>query len=281
VRLTTLRTPDGTRAARIDGDIAVEVDAPDLGALLADPAWRERAAAADGARHDLADVDLAPLVPRPGKIFCVGLNYRTHILEMGRELPEHPTLFAKFPEALVGPYDAVSLDPASEKVDWEAELAVVVGAPVRRATEAEAEAAIAGFAVLNDVTMRDWQYRTLQWLQGKTFETTTPFGPQLVTPDELPGGVRPALDLTCAVDGETVQTANTSDLVFDPVALVAYISRIVTLNPGDVIATGTPGGVGHARKPPRYLADGAVLTTGIDGLGSQRNTARVTVPAPV
>ncbi len=281
MRLTTLRTPAGTRAARIDGDTTVEIDAPDLGALLADPAWRERAAAADGPRHDLAAVDLAPLVPRPGKIFCVGLNYRTHILEMGRELPEYPTLFAKFPEALIGPHDPISLDPASEKVDWEAELAVVVGAPVRRATEAEAEAAIAGFAVLNDVTMRDWQYRSVEWLQGKTFEATTPFGPQLVTPDELPGGVRPALDLLCAVDGETVQAANTSDLVFDPVTLVAYISQILTLNPGDVIATGTPGGVGHARKPPRYLTDGAVLTTEFQGLGSQRNTARATVPAPV
>jgi acylpyruvate hydrolase len=281
VRLTTLRTAAGTRAARIDGDAAVEIDAPDLGALLTDPTWRERAAAADGPRHDVAGADLAPLVPRPGKIFCVGLNYRTHILEMGRELPEYPTLFAKFPEALVGPHDPISLDPASEKVDWEAELAVVVGAPVRRATDAEAEAAIAGFAVLNDVTMRDWQYRSVEWLQGKTFEATTPFGPQLVTPDELPGGVRPALDLHCAVDGETVQAANTSDLVFDPVTLVAYISQILTLNPGDVIATGTPGGVGHARKPPRYLTDGAVLTTEFQGLGSQRNTARATVPAPV
>jgi acylpyruvate hydrolase len=281
VRLTTLRTPAGTRAARIDGDAAVEIDAADLGALLTDPTWRERAAAADGPRHDVAGADLAPLVPRPGKIFCVGLNYRTHILEMGRELPEYPTLFAKFPEALVGPHDPISLDPASEKVDWEAELAVVVGAPVRRATEAEAEAAIAGFAVLNDVTMRDWQYRSVEWLQGKTFEATTPFGPQLVTPDELPGGVRPALDLHCAVDGEAVQAANTSDLVFDPVTLVAYISQILTLNPGDVIATGTPGGVGHARKPPRYLTDGAVLTTEFQGLGSQRNTARATVPAPV
>jgi acylpyruvate hydrolase len=285
VKLTTLRTPAGTRAARIDGDpeggTAVEIDEPDLGALLADPAWRERAAAADGPRHALASADLAPLVPRPGKIFCVGLNYRTHILEMGRELPEYPTLFAKFPEALVGPHEEISLDPASEKVDWEAELAVVVGAPVRRANEADAEGAIAGFAVLNDVTMRDWQYRSVQWLQGKTFEATTPFGPQLVTPDELPGGVRPALDLRCAVDGETVQAANTSDLVFDPVALVAYISQIVTLNPGDVIATGTPGGVGHARKPPRYLTDGAVLTTEIGGLGTQRNVARVTEPVPV
>lgn len=273
MKLTTLRTDDGTRAARVDGDVAVEIDAPDLGALLADPAWRARAAAADGPRHELA---FAPLVPRPGKIFCVGLNYRTHILEMGRELPEYPTLFAKFPEALVGPHDPISLD--TDAVDWEAELAVVIGARVRRATETEAAAAIAGFAVLNDVTMRDWQYRSVQWLQGKTFEATTPFGPYLVTPDELPGGVRPALDLRCAVDGETVQSANTSDLVFDPVTLIAYISRIVTLNPGDVIATGTPGGVGHARKPPRYLTEGAVLTTEFQGLGSQRNVARVSAP---
>ena len=280
MRLTTLRTPSGTRAARIDGEHAIEIDAADVGALLADPAWRDLAAKADGARHTLADADVAPLVLLPGKTFCVGLNYRTHILEMGRELPEHPTLFAKFPEALVGPYDAIHLDAASHAVDWEAELAIIIGTPVRRADEREAAAAIAGFAVLNDVTMRDWQYRTLQWLQGKTFEATTPFGPQLVTPDELPGGIRPALDLRCTVDGDTVQAANTSDLVFDPVALIAYISTIVTLNPGDVIATGTPGGVGHARKPPRYLAEGSVLGTEIEHLGRQLNTARATAAVP-
>jgi acylpyruvate hydrolase len=275
MRLATLRTPDGTRAARVEDGAAVELDAPDVGALLADPRWRERAAGADGPRHDLAGAELAPVVPRPGKIFCVGLNYRTHILEMGRELPRFPTLFAKFPEALVGPADPIALDPASQAVDWEAELAVVVGAPVRRAGTAEAEAAIAGFAVLNDVTMRDWQYRTVQWLQGKTFEASTPFGPALVTPDELPGGVRPALPITCAVDGETVQSADTGDLVFDPVALVEYVSRIVTLQPGDVIATGTPGGVGHARKPPRYLTDGAEIVTSIEGIGTLGNTAAV------
>jgi acylpyruvate hydrolase len=279
MRLATLRTPNGTRAARIEDGAAVELDAPDVGALLADPRWRVRAAA-DGPRHDLAGADLAPVVPRPGKIFCVGLNYRTHILEMGRELPQFPTLFAKFPEALVGPADPIALDPASGAVDWEAELAVVVGAPVRRASAAEAEAAIAGFAVLNDVTMRDWQYRSVQWLQGKTFEATTPFGPELVTPDELPGGTRPALRLTCAVDGETVQSADTGDLVFDPVALVEYISQIVTLSPGDVIATGTPGGVGHARKPPRYLTEGSELVTAIEGIGSLENTARTLTAVP-
>ncbi|MEV0069322.1 fumarylacetoacetate hydrolase family protein [Amycolatopsis sp. NPDC050768] len=280
MKLTTLRTPAGTRAARVDSGVAIEIDSPDVGTLLADPAWRERAAAADGPRHELSSADLAPVVPRPGKILCVGLNYRGHILEMGRELPEHPTLFAKFAEALVGPADSVSLDEASAAVDWEAELAVVVGAPVRRAGVAEAEAAIAGFAVLNDVTMRDWQYRTVEWLQGKTFEATTPFGPYLVTPDELPGGARPALDLRCTVDGELVQAANTADLVFDPVALVAYVSTILTLRPGDVIATGTPGGVGHARDPKRYLTDGSVLVTEIEGLGTQRNTARLGTSGP-
>ncbi|HEX4360122.1 MAG TPA: fumarylacetoacetate hydrolase family protein [Pseudonocardia sp.] len=293
MRLATLRTPDGTRAARVDGAsdgatdgasdgaTVVELAAPDVGALLAAPNWRELAAAGDGARHPFAGAELAPVVPRPGKIFCVGLNYRTHILEMGRELPEYPTLFAKFAEALVGPADPVVLAPESSAVDWEAELAVVIGTRVRRADTAAAEAAIAGFAVLNDVTMRDWQYRSVQWLQGKTFEATTPFGPVLVTPDELPGGVRPALALRCAVDGETVQSADTADLVFDPVTLVEYLSRIVTLNPGDVIATGTPGGVGHARKPPRYLTEGTVLVTEIDWLGRLENVATAAAEHPV
>ncbi|WP_028927273.1 fumarylacetoacetate hydrolase family protein [Pseudonocardia acaciae] len=276
MKLTTFRARAGTRAGRVaeDGRTVVELDAPDLGTLLADPRWREAAARSDGPRHRLGDVSLAPLVPRPGKILCVGLNYRTHILEMGRELPEHPTLFAKFAEALVGPDDPITLDPASRAVDWEAELAVVVGAPVRRASGPEAEAAIAGFAVLNDVTMRDWQYRSPQWLQGKTFEASTPFGPVLVTPDELPGGTRPSLELSAAVDGEVVQSANTADLVFDPVALVGYLSRILTLRPGDVIATGTPGGVGHARSPRRYLTEGATLVTEIEHIGRLRNAVR-------
>jgi acylpyruvate hydrolase len=280
MKLATLRTPKGTRAARIEGTAAIELDAPDVGALLAERGWQQSAAATDGARHDLARADLAPVVPKPGKIICVGLNYRNHILEMGRELPPHPTLFAKFPEALVGPYDPITLDPLSDAVDWEAELAVVIGTPVRHADEAMAEAAIAGFSVLNDVTMRDWQYRSTQWLQGKTFESTTPFGPVLVTPDELPGGVRPRLELAGWVEDEMVQSANTGDLLFDPVTLVRYISDIVTLNPGDVIATGTPGGVGHARTPARYLTPGATLVTAIEGIGRLENIARTAmVPA--
>jgi acylpyruvate hydrolase len=273
VRLATIRRGADTRAVRVEGDRYVDLGVTDVGALLRLPGWHQ-VAGSDGESLDAAEYELAPVVPRPGKIVCVGLNYRSHILEMGRELPEHPTLFAKYTEALVGPNDPIELPPESESVDWEAELAVVVGRPVRRGNEEEAASAIAGFAVLNDVTARDWQYRSTQWLQGKTFEATTPFGPVLVTPDELPGGTRPRLQLTAEVDGETVQEACTSDLVFDPVDLVRYVSTIVTLQPGDVIATGTPGGVGHARKPPRYLSHGVRLITGVERIGRLDNVAR-------
>jgi acylpyruvate hydrolase len=270
VKLATLRIPTGTVAVRVDGDTATELGVPDVGRLLALPDWRERAERAAGRAHALADADYAPVVPAPGKILCVGLNYAHHIREMGRELPEYPTLFAKFTPALVGAYDDIVLPSASDAMDWEAELAVVIGQTVRHATAEEARAAIAGYAVLNDVTARDWQYRSAQWLQGKTFEGTTPFGPVLVTADEVTGG----LDLVCEVDGEQVQAGTTADLVFDPVALVAYISTVLTLSPGDVIATGTPGGVGHARDPKRYLADGSRLVTRIQGLGECRNVCR-------
>jgi acylpyruvate hydrolase len=273
VKLATVRTPGGTTAVRLEDGGAVDLGVRDVGALLAEPDWAARAAAGSNPL-EVDRLEFAPVVPRPGKVLCVGLNYRTHILEMGRDLPEHPTLFAKFAEALIGAADDIALAPESDAVDWEAELAVVVGRPVRRADDAEAAGAIAGFTVLNDVTMRDWQFRTREWLQGKTFEATTPIGPALVTPDELPGGVRPGLVISAAVNGETVQKADTGDLVFDPVALVRYASTILTLQPGDVIATGTPGGVGHARKPPRYLVDGDVLVTEIEGIGRLRNTAR-------
>lgn len=274
MKLATIRTPEGTRAVRVEQDGYVDLGSPDVGTLLQDDDW-PTAATADGASFPTDGVELAPVVPRPGKVVCVGLNYRNHILEMGRELPEHPTLFTKFAEALIGPRDEIALAPESDQVDWEAELAVVIGRTVRRVDEAGAAAAIAGFTVMNDVTMRDWQYRTTQWMQGKTFEATTPLGPVLVTPDELPGGTAPAVALTGSVDGEVVQQANTADLVFGPAPLVSYLSQIFTLRPGDVIATGTPGGVGHARKPPRYLAEGNTLVTEADGIGRLENVARV------
>jgi acylpyruvate hydrolase len=242
VKLATIRTTTGTAAVRVDDDGAVEVGAADVGAFLARPDWKEAAEHANGGRHDRAGLDYAPVVPQPSKVICVGLNYRTHIVEMGRELPEYPTLFAKFARSLVGAYDPVELPAGSQQVDWEAELGVIIGAPVRHASLDQAAAAIAGYTVINDVTARDFQYRTPQWLQGKMFERSTPVGPWLVT-DAAPG------EISCTVDGDVVQKADTADLVFDPPTLVAYISQIITLDPGDVIATGTPGGVGHARQP--------------------------------
>ncbi|TMR90232.1 fumarylacetoacetate hydrolase family protein [Nonomuraea basaltis] len=271
MKLATLRLPRRTTAARIDGDHAVEIGRPDVGALLTDPGWRDVAAAADGPRHPLSTADLAPVVPRPGKIICVGLNYRNHILEMGRELPQYPTVFAKFAEALIGPYDDIVLPAASQTMDWEAELAVIIGAPARHVSPEQAPACIAGYSVFNDVTARDYQTRTTQWLQGKTFEGSTPFGPYLVTPDELAGE---PMTMHCEVDGEVMQQADIDDLVFSPAELIAYLSEILTLQPGDVIATGTPGGVGHARKPPRYLADGSKVVTRISGIGELVNMAR-------
>lgn len=269
MRLTTLRTASGTVAARVDGDKAVELtgytDVADLlrrGDLAA-------VAQAAGTEHDLTTADLAPVVTTPGKIVCVGLNYRNHILEMGRELPEHPTLFTKFPEALIGPRDEIQVPPESDKIDWEGELAVVVGRSVRRADAEQAEAAIAGYTIMNDITMRDYQYRSPQWFQGKAWESSTPLGPVLVTPDELPADA----ELVTRLDGEEMQRARIDDLVFDAVALVRYISTIFTLNPGDVIATGTPGGVGHARKPGRYISAGQTVSVAIDGIGDVVNVA--------
>lgn len=271
MRLATIRTAAGTRAVRVDEGTAVETGDVDLRALLEQPDWAERAAAADGPTHAVADLDYAPLIPVPEKIICVGLNYRDHVREMGHDMPEHPTLFAKYAPALIGAHDDIVLPSVSDKVDWEAELVVVIGRPVRHATPADAAAAIAGYSVLNDVSVRDYQRRTSQFLQGKTFECSTPLGPWLVTPDELPDG---GWDISTTLDGETMQHSNTGELVFTPIDLIGYLSAIITLNPGDVIATGTPGGVGHARKPPRYLTDGATVVTSVAGVGELRNVAR-------
>lgn len=270
MRLATLRLPDRTVAVRVDGDTLVELGHPDVGAALAAPEGLTAAATADGARHQAADASFATLVPHPSKVVCVGLNYRNHIQEMGRDLPDYPTLFNKFEDTLIGATDDILKPVETEQFDWEVELAVVVGKQVRRASTAEAEEAIAGFTILNDITCRDWQFRTREWLQGKNWDSTTPVGPYLVTPDEV-GGVRPALTVRCDVDGTTMQKDNTGDLLFDPVNLVEYVSTMVRLNPGDIIATGTPGGVGHARKPSVYLTGGETVVTEIEGLGRLQN----------
>jgi len=265
MRFATIRTPDGTTAARLDGDVLVPLAATDVGALLADgggPAAAERAGAVP---VPASEASFATLIPQPSKVLCVGLNYRSHILETGRDLPEYPTLFAKFAQTLLGAHDDLVLPSVSGRVDWEVELGVVIGRPIYRATRDEAAAAIAGYTVTNDVSMRDWQRRTLQWLQGKMFERSTPVGPYLVTGDEV--GDAADLEVRCEVDGAVMQQSRTSDLLFGPAEIAAYASQAITLLPGDLLLTGTPGGVGDARKPPVYLQPGQTLRTVVEGLG--------------
>ena len=281
MKLATVRIDGRTRAVRADDDLLVDVGSPDVGELLGHEDWAQRArsaSAGSSATYALAGADFAPVVPRPSKVICVGLNYRSHILEMGRGLPEHPTLFAKFADALIGARDDIVRPEETSELDWEAELALIVGSPARRTRGAEAGRAIAGFTVLNDITCRDWQFRTREWLQGKTWDSSTPVGPYLVTPDELHGDVRPGLGLRLLVDGEVMQSASTADLLFDPVALVEYVSTIVRLRPGDIIATGTPAGVGHAREPQRFLTGGETVVTEIEGLGQIARPVSTTRP---
>ena len=266
MRFATIRTGAGTTAARFDGDTLTPLDAPDVGALLAADGGPAAVSSTPGAAPVLvAEAAFAPVVTSPSKVICVGLNYRTHIQETGRELPEYPTLFAKFAETLMGPNDDLAIPAVSERVDWEAELGVLIGRPVYRAGAAEAGEAIAGYTVCNDVSMRDFQRRTLQWLAGKMFQHTTPVGPYLVTPDEVDDARD--LEIGCAVDGEVMQLARTSDLLFKPADIVAYVSQAITLRPGDLLLTGTTGGVGDARKPPVYLRPGQVVRTWVEGVG--------------
>ena len=271
MKLATVRTTEGTRASRLDGDELVLLDSPDVGTLLTEADWSSSAQRSDGSRVPYASADLAPVVSSPRKIVCLGMNYGSHVEEMGREAPSHPTLFAKYARSLIGARDPIVLPAESEQVDWEVELAFVIGREVRRARGSAAREAIAGFTVLNDVSMRDWQFRTMQFLQGKTWEGSTPVGPVLVTPDELTGGTAPDLGLVCEVDGDVMQKGRTTDLLFGPEELVEYVSTIVTLEPGDLIATGTPGGVGAGRTPPVFLRLGQVVRTAIDGIGELVN----------
>lgn len=275
MHLGTVRVGPGvTRAAVREGDAWVLLNAPDVGDLIRVRDWRERVRGdlATGERVPVTAADLAAPVLRPAKIICCGLNYRDHIAEMGREPPEYPTLFAKFAETLTGPADDIEI-AGSAQVDWEAELAVIVGHALYRADRETAAASILGYTVANDVSCRDWQHRTLQWFQGKTWEGSTPLGPAIVTADEI--DPQRGLEIRCEVDGVTMQASHTSELVFDAATLLSYISQFMRLGPGDVVLTGTPGGVGSAADPPRWLRDGEFLTTTIDGIGSLTNIMRL------
>jgi acylpyruvate hydrolase len=267
MRFTTIRTADGHQVARVDGDGLTLLPFEDVGALLASGTdWKQQGRVA-GPKLALAEADLAPLVPHPEKIFCVGLNYADHAAEGNLELPVYPTLFAKFARSLIGANDDLVLPMVSNAVDWELELGVVIGSTIRGADETEALAAVGGYTIINDITMRDWQLHTSQYQAGKTFERSTPVGPFLVTPDEVDPTA--GLRMRLLVDGQVMQDSSTDQLAIGVGKIISYISTIITLVPGDLIATGTPAGVGAVRTPPRYLVAGSVVQGSIEGLGVQ------------
>lgn len=220
---------------------------------------------------DISNFEYDTLIPYPSKIFCIGLNYRNHILETGLDLPEYPTVFSKYGQTLTAAHADIPLPEADHRLDYEGELAVVIGAPGKNITREDAKHYVAGYTISNDISLRGFQGRTDEWMQGKIFEATTPIGPWLVTPDEFNEDAQ----LTTSVNGEVRQNDSVSDLVFGVGELIEYLSQIITLLPGDIILTGTPGGVALAmrdengRRP--WLKAGDVVETRISGLGAQRN----------
>jgi 2-keto-4-pentenoate hydratase/2-oxohepta-3-ene-1,7-dioic acid hydratase in catechol pathway len=246
---------------------------------------RDRAVAAGAAARSLAEQVIAAPPPeamfrldeialkapilRPGKIICIGLNYRDHAAEAGVPVPEYPAVFAKYGNAVIGPGEPIVLPRISQQVDYEAELGVVIGRRGKGIAEADALGYVAGYLVVNDVSARDFQNRTSQWTIGKTFDTFAPMGPALVTADEIPDPHR--LSIRLSIGGDILQSSNTCNLVFGVPRLVAFLSAVMTLEPGDVIATGTPGGVGFARRPPRWLRPGDVVRVEIEDIGTLEN----------
>jgi 2-keto-4-pentenoate hydratase/2-oxohepta-3-ene-1,7-dioic acid hydratase in catechol pathway len=249
----------------------LETHGKDLPALAA--TLQAAARETDDARiGDLADVRLGPPVPDPSKVLCVGMNYRDHVAETGRALPEHPDIFSKFATSLIGPAEDLCVSEVSSKLDYEGELAVVIGSPCRRVSPEEAFDKVAGAMILNDTTARDLQFNGTQWLAGKAVDGSTPCGPALVTLDEL--GDPHDLNLVTRVNGVEVQRSNTGRMIFTIAEIISYVSQFLMLRTGDVISTGTPDGVGSRMDPPSWLTPGDVVEVEIDGLGVIRNTVR-------
>jgi 2-keto-4-pentenoate hydratase/2-oxohepta-3-ene-1,7-dioic acid hydratase in catechol pathway len=245
-----------------------------LQALLAASDGLSRAAhfAGDAPDLELADVDLLPVIPNPANIICIGLNYEEHRAESLRPVTAHPTIFLRVVDSLQAHGKPLLIPRESDQFDYEGELAVVIGRGGRRISEADAWDHIAGVSCFNDASVRDWQYHTAQFSPGKNFPFTGAFGPSLVTPDELPADR--VLRLETRLNGEVMQQADTSQMIFPIPRLIAYISTFMRLAPGDVIVTGTPGGVGAKRKPPVWMRDGDVVEVEIESVGLLSNRCR-------
>jgi 2-keto-4-pentenoate hydratase/2-oxohepta-3-ene-1,7-dioic acid hydratase in catechol pathway len=229
----------------------------------------ERAAENPSLLLPMASLHYGPCVPQPGKIICIGLNYRRHAAESGMAVPKTPVLFSKFNNALTGHGHPVAIPPDTQQMDYEAELAVVIGRQCRHVAEADALDVVFGYCNANDISARDLQMATSQWLLGKTPDGFLPLGPLLVTAEEIPDPG--ALRITCTVNGELRQDSNTADLIFSVAQIISYLSRYITLDPGDIISTGTPAGVAMGRADKPWLRPGDVVTVAIDGLGTLTN----------
>jgi 2-keto-4-pentenoate hydratase/2-oxohepta-3-ene-1,7-dioic acid hydratase in catechol pathway len=242
---------------------------PDLRSAIAADKLTSLEAGGRGEKHTAANVDFLPPIPNPDKVLCVGANYRPHIEEMGRKIPDYPVVFVRFPGSQSGHEQAIIRPSVSKSFDFEGELAVVIGKRARHVQRADAFDCIAGYSCFMDGSVRDWQNHTMQFTGGKNFHRSGAMGPFLVTRDEIQDPT--SLSLTTRVDGEVMQQGDISDLVFDIPALIEYCSTFAELLPGDVIATGTPGGVGAARTPPRWLEAGNLVEVEVSGLGTLRN----------
>ncbi len=278
MKLATFTHGGATRIGLVEADEIVDLAAaaPDLPREMVafleagrEALTRAHAASADGPRVPLADAKLEAPIRRPPKFLAVGLNYADHVAESGMETPKHPTIFNKQSTCVVGPDDPVHVPRASHVLDYEGELAFVIGRRCRHVSRDDAPDCIAGYLVVNDVSVRDWQLRTPTWTMGKSFDTHGPIGPWIATSDELPDPHQ--LRLRTWVNDELRQDSNTKELIFDCFDLVEHFSTAFTLEPGDVVATGTPAGVGIGMKPPRLLQAGDVVRVEIEGIGELRN----------
>lgn len=255
-----------SHVVELDGETARPLDGVrELGAATSADSLQ---LASRGPGVPLSAITLRPLVPGAGRIFCVGLNYMSHVEETKRDLPTYPVLFPKFASSLIAPDADILLPPESAQVDYEGELAVIIGTPGRRIAEEDALDHVLGYAAANDVTMRDYQYKTHQWLQGKAWDNSTPLGPSLVTADEVDIS---DLRISTTLNGEVVQDSRTSYLIFPVPRLVSLISEFTRLQPGDIILSGTPGGVGFRRDPQVFLKPGDIVEVEIEAIGTLRN----------
>jgi 2-keto-4-pentenoate hydratase/2-oxohepta-3-ene-1,7-dioic acid hydratase in catechol pathway len=269
MRLVTYRSERGDRAGILQGDHVVDAGGS-VRELVGDEERLASLSELGRERIDLSAVELQPPIPDPEKIVCIGLNYRSHAAEAGMEPPAQPTFFAKFRNALAPPGSAVSLPAASEKVDFEAEVAFVIGRPAKEVEPELALDHVAGYALLNDLSARDLQFATPQWMPGKVFDGSAPFGPALVTPDEA--GPHDAIQIALDLNGERMQEASTADLIFSVPELVSRLSRWMTLEPGDIVSTGTPSGVGSTRDPRVWLRAGDRIEISSPTLGRLETT---------